>query len=210
MARANVHNEYKEKNKSHKKLWAIISSVGVVVVAGIVLLILWLVGVFDSKDIPTYLTKYDEYKINYSQLSSKLSDTESTFIFVYDNEAYDELSDSNKTTIETRITNLIESINKVNEEKDAEVFNFYIIDTTVSSNANILENDSYGSFTFTPQLMYFYNGTYYANMEAACDANNNLASQVSEDDKDIVFTNDSIGGLINNLSEARSLIDNIR
>lgn len=57
--------------------------------------------------------------------------------------------------------------------------------------------------------MYIYDGTYYASMQDACDAEDNLNSQVKESDKDIVFTNSSVEGLINNLNEANLLVSNM-
>lgn len=210
MARANVYRETAEgKKKSHKKLLAILIPSAVVVIAAVIVLILWGVGVFNNDNVETQLTKYDTYKINYSQLSNELAENENTFLFVYDNDTYASLSDSQKNSIETRIERLINTINQANEEDEANRFSIYLIDTTVSSNSSILENADYGSVTFTPQLMYIYDGTYYASMQDACDAEDNLNSQVQESDKDIVFTNSSVEGLINNLNEANKLVSNM-
>lgn len=210
MARANVYRETAEvKNKSHKRLLAILIPSAVVVIAAVIVLILWGVGVFNNDNVETQLTKYDTYKINYSQLSNELAENENTFLFVYDNDTYASLSDSQKNSIETRIERLINTINQANEEDEANRFSIYLIDTTVSSNSSILENADYGSVTFTPQLMYIYDGTYYASMQDACDAEDNLNSQVQESDKDIVFTNSSVEGLINNLNEANKLVSNM-
>lgn len=210
MARANVYREIAEvKKKSHKRLLAILIPSAVVVIAAVIVLILWGVGVFNNDNVETQLTKYDTYKINYSQLSNELAENENTFLFVYDNDTYASLSDSQKNSIETRIERLINTIKQANEEDEANRFSIYLIDTTVSSNSSILENADYGNVTFTPQLMYIYDGTYYASMQAACDAEDNLNSQVQESDKDIVFTNSSVEGLINNLNEANQLVSNM-
>lgn len=210
MARANVYKETAEvKKKSHKRLLAILIPSAVVVIAAVIVLILWGVGVFNNDNVETQLTKYDTYKINYSQLSNELAENENTFLFVYDNDTYASLSDSQKNSIEMRIERLINTIKQANEEDEANRFSIYLIDTTVSSNSSILENADYGNVTFTPQLMYIYDGTYYASMQDACDAEDNLNSQVQESDKDIVFTNSSVEGLINNLNEANQLVSNM-
>lgn len=210
MARANVYRETAElKKKSYKRLLAILIPSAVVVIAAVIVLILWGVGVFNNDNVETQLTKYDTYKINYSQLSNELAENENTFLFVYDNDTYASLSDSQKNSIETRIERLINTIKQANEEDEANRFSIYLIDTTVSSNSSILENADYGNVTFTPQLMYIYDGTYYASMQDACDAEDNLNSQVQESDKDIVFTNSSVEGLINNLNEANQLVSNM-
>lgn len=211
MARANVYNEYKTKEKSHKKLWVLTSVLAVVVIAVVVVLVLWGLGFFNNDSKTTYFadTKYDDYKINYSQLSSKLKATENTFLFVYDNDAYDDLKEADRQDIETRIDRLIASIDKANEEANADRFSFYLLDTTVNSNDQILNNADYGSFSFTPQLMYLYNGKYYASLEDACEDVPNLDAQISDDFKEITFTNNSVNNLILNLNQANDLVNNM-
>lgn len=104
MARANVYRETAEvKKKSHKRLLAILIPSAVVVIAAVIVLILWGVGVFNNDNVETQLTKYDTYKINYSQLSNELAENENTFLFVYDNDTYASLSDSQKIVLKQEL-----------------------------------------------------------------------------------------------------------
>ncbi len=206
MARANVYNKDKVKSKKKKKILAISIPSGIVVLAGLVVLILWLCGVFDGTS--DWFADYSDYKVNYTELETLLEDTENTFIFVYDSEELEDLEDY-EDQIVAKVDRLINDIESINAKADANYFNFYIIDTTVSSNSDILENEDYGEITFTPQLMYLYDGVYYATMEEACEASANLDAQIPEEEKEHTFTNSTINSLIQSLNSAHEMIQSI-
>lgn len=209
MARANVYKENQPKTKSKKPLfWSLISVGGLVVIAGVVMLILWGVGVFDKEVTPTYFTEYDNLKISYSEISTKTKDTEFAFIFVYDNESYDDLSSSDKSSISSQIASLLQTIDAKNEEY-SDIINFYLIDSSATGNSSILDNTSYGSFTFTPQLLFFYGGNYYGSVSDAIEANQTLENVVSAQDRDLVFSATTVKSFVSVATNTKYLIQDL-
>lgn len=207
MARANVYNKNGSVKKNHKVLLMILITASIIIIAGIVLLILWGVGVFNgNKEIPTYFSEYEEYKINTSQIGNKIDDKEMSFIFVYNNDEFDSLSDSDKSSVENQVSNLI---NAITEKNETYPIDFYIIDASLSVNSSILENSSYGSFTFTPQLLFFYDGTFYANMQSAIDANSGLEGIIDTNSEAIKFNATSVGSFVQITRDTTKMIQNI-
>lgn len=214
MARANKYVDKNQDtlNKKKKKtlFWSLIIVLGLIVIAGIVVLILWGVGVFDKdEDTPEYFTEeiYEQYKINYSQIDSKLDVYEMNFIFVYENETFDDLSDGDKNSVTTNLNNLITTIS--NKSYD---IGFYMLDASTTANSAILENDNYGNFTFTPQLLFFYDSTYYSSIQSAIDANDEnkvLENIVASSNKSTSFNASTIAGFINVLKNTKDLINNL-
>ena len=214
MARANKYVDKNQDNLNKKKkktlFWSLIIVLGLIVIAGIVVLILWGVGVFDKdEDTPEYFTEeiYEQYKINYSQIDSKLDVYEMNFIFVYENETFDDLSDSDKNSVTTNLNNLITTIS--NKSYD---IGFYMLDASTTANSGILENDNYGNFTFTPQLLFFYDSTYYSSIQSAIDANDGnkvLENIVASSNKSTSFNASTIAGFNNVLKNTKDLINNL-
>ena len=83
------------------------------------------------------------------------------------------------------------------------------VDASLSVNSSILENSSYGSFTFTPQLLFFYDGTFYANMQSAIDANSGLEGIIDTNSEAIKFNATSVGSFVQITRDTTKMIQNI-
>ena len=213
MARANT---YQTKDKKSKKgmIW-IFSTIGVVLVAGIVVLGLWLGGVIGSKEKYTYFSDLSLMKINYSDLSKKITNEEKNiFVFVYNNDEFnastgdnDDDYDQNDTEIEKQVRSLITTCENKNENElhGDERFIVYLYDTSIEGNEAILNNSSYGSPSSAPAILYFYNGEYNASVPE--DLKNHF------DVQNPTYTLSSSGSktaLISCLKDIKQFINNIK
>ena len=221
MARANVYNPEQVKKAKRNRILAIAITAGVILVAGIVCLILWLTGVFTKDDEKYNAFGFDTFVshvINYGELAPILENNElSVMVFIYDSTTFDpqeriekdgtlvlneEDTDYNKDDEEIykQVVSLISTIDE-SEHKDA--FTFYIMNTSVSGNEEILENETYGSITVSPNLIYCYQGAYVTNVP------DHLAERVDEKYKDITLSNASSKKvLINMFKNIKPMISN--
>lgn len=221
LARANVYNPEQVKKAKRNRILAIAITVGTILVAGIVCLILWLTGVFTKDDEKYNAFGFDTFVshvINYGELAPILENNElSVMVFIYDSTTFDpqeriekdgtlvlneEDTDYNKDDEEIykQVVSLISTIDE-SEHKDA--FTFYIMNTSVSGNEEILENETYGSITVSPNLIYCYQGAYVTNVP------DHLAERVDEKYKDITLSNASSKKvLINMFKNIKPMISN--
>lgn len=165
MARANTYQT--QNKKSNKGKIGLFSAIGVVLVAGIIVLGLWLGGVFTKEEAHDYFSDIHTMKINFAEINKKLEDKENVFIFVYNNDEFnakiddsDDDFDQNDTDIESQVRSLIETCKNKNDLYSEELFFVYLLDTSVEGNDAIINNASYGNPSGAPAILYFYYSEY--------------------------------------------------
>jgi len=185
----------KVRKQKSKKFWIILSSaIGALVVGLIIGLLVWY-SVANTADVKNYFSEYTKNKINYNELENIIEDKKEEydykdmFVFVYDSSyqldkpnakenepAYNTYLEYEEAT--KQLADLKSLIDKINEGKDKENTKvaFYVINGSLTSNNEIIANDSYESLS-SPALLTFMDG--YVNDDITNDKLTYVNSSVS-------------------------------